>query len=52
MLLDNGKLLRIIHHFSDDFFNNENQNEEKVEIIEEIQLFDRETKINQITLLK
>lgn len=44
--------MRIVHHFSDGFFYNDEADEERVEILEEIQLFDKQTKINQISLLK
>ena len=49
---DNGKIMRIAHYFSDDYFRNDNYEEENVVILEEIQLFDSNTTVNEISILK
>jgi hypothetical protein len=49
---DNGRLMRIAHYFSNNYFKNDNLDEENVEILEEIQLFDRQTAIKEISILK
>lgn len=49
---DNGKLMRIAHYFSSDYFLNDLVDEEHVEILEEIQLFDESVKIKEIHVLK
>jgi hypothetical protein len=51
-LLDNGKLLRIAHFFTNKYFENDDPNEERVELLEEIQLFEQEVSINQIEIIK
>jgi hypothetical protein len=49
---DDGKLMRIAHYFSRNYFLNDELDEEHVEILEEIQLFDKNTTINEISILK
>ena len=44
--------MRIAHYFSNAYFNNDDYDEENVVILEEIQLFDRNTSINEISILK
>ena len=44
--------MRIAHHFSDGYFENDEENEESVQILEEIQLFDKNISITKIEVLK
>ena len=44
--------MRIAHYFSNDYFNNDDYDEENVVILEEIQLFNKNTSINEISILK
>lgn len=48
---DNGKVLRIAHYFTNEYFENEDVSEEHVEVLEEIQLFDTKTSIDKIQIL-
>jgi hypothetical protein len=52
LILDNGKLMRIAHFFTDDYFLNDELDEERIQILEEIQVFEKNTSINQLTMLK
>jgi hypothetical protein len=44
--------MRIAHYFSDGYFLNDNYDEENVVILEEIQLFEKNISINEISILK
>ena len=44
--------MRIVHHFDNNYFKTEDLDQEKVEILEEIQLFDKNSTITEIQILK
>ena len=44
--------MRIAHYFSNNYFRNDALDEEHVEILEEIQIFDKNTPVKEIAVLK
>ena len=44
--------MRLAHHLRAGYFDNEDESEEAVELLDEIQLFDKTTAINEIKMLK
>jgi hypothetical protein len=45
-------LLRIAHYFTNKYFENDNPLEERVELLEEIQLFEKDMSINEIEIIR
>ena len=44
--------MRVAHYFSNNYFKNDELDEEHLEILEEIQLFDKASAIKEISMLK
>jgi len=49
---DNGRILRIAHYFTDEYFENELADEEQVKLLDEIQLFNTTAIVTKIDIIR